>query len=58
LEEPDPRCAAHLSLRRLDEALSLCADADNYQLCPIYRQKLRGETAAWPETPAAPTAAT
>lgn len=38
LEKADPRCAACLSLHRLDEALSLCGD--HYEDCPIYRKKL------------------
>ena len=36
LEQSDPRCASHLSLSRLQEALSYCAD--DYESCPAYRQ--------------------
>jgi len=38
LDEADPRCAAHQSLAKLDEALTLCAD--ECRACPIYQQKL------------------
>ena len=38
LEQADPRCAAHLSLQRLDDALGRCAD--HFEQCPIYREKL------------------
>jgi hypothetical protein len=41
LEESDPRCSVHLSLRSLEEALGLCAH--RYEDCPIYREKLRGD---------------
>jgi len=41
LDESDPRCAVHLSLRRLDEALGLCAH--RHEDCPIYREKLAGD---------------
>jgi hypothetical protein len=37
IDQCDPRCAIHLSLRRLEEALSLCAD--EYQTCLIHRDK-------------------
>lgn len=40
LDEADPRCAAHQSLAKLDEALTLCVD--EYQACCAYRQKLLG----------------
>ena len=38
LEDADPRCACHLSLNALEEALGLCAD--RFDECPAYRQKL------------------
>jgi hypothetical protein len=37
LEDSDCRCAARLSLDRLDEALGYCAD--EFVLCPTYREK-------------------
>ncbi|OPX25113.1 MAG: hypothetical protein B1H04_00690 [Planctomycetales bacterium 4484_123] len=40
LEQADPRCAAHLSLKKLEEAMGRCG-AD-YEDCPIYREKLLG----------------
>ena len=36
LELSDSRCSAHQSLRALDEALRLCADA--FDACPLYRR--------------------
>jgi hypothetical protein len=36
LEQSEARCAAHLSLSKLQEALGFCA-AD-YESCPVYRQ--------------------
>jgi len=41
LEQADPRCAVHLSLNKLEEAMGLCG-AD-YEDCPIYREKLLGD---------------
>ena len=41
LEAADPRCAVHLSLHSLHEALGLCAS--DYEECPIYREKLHDD---------------
>lgn len=43
LDEADPRCAAHQSLAKLDEALTLCVD--EHQACRVYRQKVLGHAA-------------
>ena len=40
LEQADSRCAAHLCLNKLEEAMGRCGD--NYEDCPIYRDKLLG----------------
>jgi len=40
LEQADPRCAIHLSLSRLEEAMGRCGD--DYERCPLYREKLLG----------------
>lgn len=38
LEKSDARCAQHLSLHRIDDALGVCAA--EFECCPIYRQKM------------------
>jgi len=40
LDEADPRCAAHQSLEKLDEALALCVG--EFRDCPLYQMKLLG----------------
>lgn len=37
IEQADSRCAACLSLHRLDDALGLCGDC--YEDCSVYRKK-------------------
>ncbi|KPK81457.1 MAG: hypothetical protein AMJ81_10605 [Phycisphaerae bacterium SM23_33] len=41
LEKADPRCAAHHSLSKLEEALGRCVDG--YEDCSVYREKLLGD---------------
>jgi hypothetical protein len=43
LEKADPRCAAHLSLEHLEEAMCRCAY--RYEDCPVYRKLLVSDAA-------------
>jgi hypothetical protein len=36
LDQTDPHCASHLTLKSVDEALGMCAD--EYQYCPVFQK--------------------
>ncbi len=47
LEDSDPRCAVHLSLHSLEDALGWCAC--HYEHCPIYSEKLHADARSRPQ---------